>query len=70
MNSLFFASVLMKHENEKKKLYYFIIKTNDKKKSTKWKIQRRSFQTRIQSQMAFQDGGLIEGVFSWTVSIS
>ena len=48
----------MKHENAKKKLYYVIIKTNDKKKSTKWKIQRRSFQTRIQSQMAFQDGGL------------
>ena len=48
----------MKHENAKKKLYYLIIKTNDKKKSTKWKIQRRSFQTRIQSQMAFQDDGL------------
>ena len=48
----------MKHENEKKKLYYLIIKTNDKKKSTKWKIQRRCFQTRTQSQMAFQDGGL------------
>ena len=58
MNSLFFASILMKHENAKKKLYYLIIKTNDKKKSTKWKIQRRSFQARIQSQMAFQDGGL------------
>ena len=58
INSLFFASILMKHGNEKKKLYYLIIKTNDKKKSTKWKIQRRSFQTRIQSQMAFQDDGL------------
>ena len=48
----------MKHENEKKKLYYLIIKTNDKKKSTKRKIQGRCFHTRIQSQMAFQDGGL------------
>ena len=27
-------------------------------KSTEWKIQGRCFQTRIQSQIAFQDGGL------------
>ena len=27
-------------------------------KSTKWKIQGRCFQTRTQSQIAFQDGGL------------
>ena len=48
----------MKHENEKKKGNCIIIKTNDKNKSTIWKIQGRCFQTRIQSQMAFQDGGL------------
>ena len=41
-----------------KKRNCIIIKTKDKKKSTKWKIQGRYFQTRIQSQMAFQDGGL------------
>ena len=35
-----------------------IIETNDKNKSTKWKIQARCFQTRTQSQIAFQDGGL------------
>ena len=58
INSLFFASILMKHENEKKKLYYLIIKTNEKKKATKWKIQRRLFHMRTLSQMAFQDGGL------------
>ena len=33
---------------------------------TKWKIQGRCFQTRTQSQIAFQGGGC---VFSWTVSI-
>ena len=43
-----------------------IIETNDKNKSTKWKIQGRCFQTRTQSQIAFQGGGC---VFSWTVSI-
>ena len=52
-----FVTILMKHENEKKR-NCTIIKTNDKNKSTKWKIQGRCFQTRIQSQMAFQDGGL------------
>ena len=35
-----------------------IIETNDKNKSTKWKIQGRCFQARTQSQIAFQDGGL------------
>ena len=34
-----------------------IIETSDKNKSTKWKIQGKCFQTRTQSQMAFQDGG-------------
>ena len=35
-----------------------IIETNDKHKSTKWKIQARCFQTRTQYQKAFNDGGL------------
>ena len=42
----------------KKKRNCIIIKTNDKNKSTKWKIQGRCFHMRIQSQMAFQDSGL------------
>ena len=35
-----------------------IIETNDKNKSTKWKVQGKCFQTRTQSRIAFQDGGL------------
>ena len=42
----------------KKRLYYYGIETNNKDKSTKWKIQGRCFQAPTQSQMAFQDGGL------------
>ena len=41
-----------------KKTNCIIIETNDKNKSTKWKIQGRCFQFRTQSQIAFQDGGL------------
>ena len=41
-----------------KKKHCIIIETNDKNKSTKWKIQGRCFQTCTQSQIAFQDGGL------------
>ena len=41
-----------------KKRSCIIIETNDKNKSTKWKIQGRCFQLRTQSQIAFQDGGL------------
>ena len=52
------------HENKKRKCIF--IETNEKNKSTKWKIQGRCFQTRTQSQIAFQGGGC---VFSWTVSI-
>ena len=51
------------HENHMKEMKMtkgncIIIETNDKNKSTKWKIQGRCFQTRTQSQIAFQDGGL------------
>ena len=47
------------HERqENKKINCVIIETNDKNKSTKWKIQGKCFQTRTQSQIAFQDGGL------------
>ena len=47
------------HErHEYKKRNCIIIETNDKNKSTKWKIQARCFQTHTQSQIAFQDGGL------------
>ena len=47
------------HERqENKKINCIIIETNDKNKSTKWKIQGKCFQTRTQSQIAFQDGGL------------
>ena len=49
-----------------KKRNCIIIETKAKTKSTKWKIQGRCFQTRTQSQIAFQGGGC---VFSWTVSI-
>ena len=41
-----------------KKRDCIIIKTNDKNKSTKWKIQGRCFHMRTQSQMASQDGSL------------
>ena len=41
-----------------KKRNCIIIDTNDKNKSTKWKIQGRCFQTCTQSQLTFQDGGL------------
>ena len=47
------------HEwQENKKRNCIIIETNDKSKSTKWKIQGRCFQTRTESQIAFQAGGL------------
>ena len=47
------------HERqENKKINCIIIETNDKNKSTKWKIQGKCFQTRTQPQIAFQDGGL------------
>ena len=48
------------HKKDKKikKRNCIIIETNDKNKSTKWKIQGRCFQTCTQSQLAFQDGGL------------
>ena len=49
-----------------KKRNCIIIETNEKNMPTKWKIQGRCFQTRTQSQIAFQDDGC---VFSWTVSI-
>ena len=45
-----------------------IIETNDKNKSTKWKIQGRCFQMRTQSQMAFQDGGLRVSFYALYVS--
>ena len=48
----------MKDMKMKKDIVQFIIETNDKNKSTKWNIQGGCFQTRTQSQMAFQDGGL------------
>ena len=48
----------MKDMKRKKKGNCIIIETNDKNKSTKWKIQARCFQTPTQSQIAFQDGGL------------
>ena len=41
-----------------KKRNCIIIENNDENRSTKWKIQGRCFQTRTQSQIAFQDGGL------------
>ena len=44
-------------EMKMKKGNCIIIETSDKNKSTKWKIQGKWFQTRTQSQMAFQDGG-------------
>ena len=40
-------------EIKMKKGNCIIIETNDKNKSTKWKIQGRCFQTRTQSQIAF-----------------
>ena len=47
------------HERqENKKRNCIIIETNEKNMPTKWKIQGRCFQTRTQSQIAFQDGGL------------
>ena len=61
INSSFFATILMKitwKTKMKKRLYYYGIETNNKDKSTKWKIQGRCFQAPTQSQMAFQDGGL------------
>ena len=45
-------------KDKKIKKNCIIIETNDKNKSTKWKIQGRCFQTRTRSQIAFQDGGL------------
>ena len=45
------------HENKKRKCIF--IETNEKNKSTKWKIQGRCFQTRTQSQIAFQGGGCV-----------
>ena len=41
-----------------KNINCIIIETNDKNKSTKWKIHGKCFHTRTQSQIAFQDGGL------------
>ena len=49
----------MKDKKIKKEIVFkFIIETNDKNKSTKWKIQGRYCQTLTQSQIAFHDGGL------------
>ena len=45
-------------ELKMKKRNCIIIETNDKNKSTEWKIQGRSFQMSARSQMAFQDGGV------------
>ena len=45
-------------KDKKIKKNCIIIETNDKNKSTKWKIQARCFQTRTQYQIAFQDDGL------------
>ena len=45
-------------DKKTKKRNCIIIETNDKNKSTKWKVQGRCFQTPTQSQIAFQDGGL------------
>ena len=56
MNSLFFAIILMKLENQKE--IVLLLKPTTKSKATKWKIQRRLFHMRTLSQMAFQDGGL------------
>ena len=41
INSLFFAIILMKHENQKE--IVLLLKPTTKNKSTKWKIQRRFF---------------------------
>ena len=53
---------------ENEKINCIIIETNDKNKSTKWKIQGRCFQMRTQSQMAFQDGGLRVSFYALYVS--
>ena len=62
INSLCFATILMKHENEKTEIV-LLLKPMTK---TKWKIPGRCFQTRTQSQIGFLGGSC---VFSWTVSI-
>ena len=62
-----FATILMKHDNEKKKLYYLIIKTNDKQKSTKEVNPRKMFSDAYSVPNGISRWRL-EGVFSWTVS--
>ena len=44
------------HENKKE--IVLLLKPMKKNMPTKWKFQGRCFQTRTQSQIAFQDGGL------------
>ena len=51
MNSLFFAIILMKLENQKE--IVLLLKPTTKSKATKWKTQRRLFHMRTLSQMAF-----------------
>ena len=66
MNSLFFAIILMKLENQKE--IVLLLKPTTKSKATKWKIQRRLF-----SYAYSVPNGLsrwrLEGVFSWIVII-
>ena len=55
----FFATIFMKHENEKEIVsLLLLLKPMTKNKSTKWKIQRRFFYIRTLSEIAFQDGSL------------
>ena len=66
MNSLFFAIILMKNENEKE--IVLLLKPMTKTSQLNGKSKEDFFIMRTLSQMAFQDGRL-EGVFSWIVSI-